>query len=119
MNPYLGKKDNTLDAMLKEAGINNTEDDHIIINNYDNRYLLKDYFDNDEFTKAAKFLSTYTPTKKSYIINKTLPITFFEDEIQIGYDLIPLHKLASPEYYTTFTPDIKKAIINIYISISR
>lgn len=117
MNPYLGykKNDDTLDAMFAEArGIN----DRIIIPNRDNSYLLKGDFDS-EFTKAAKFLSTYTPKKKSYILFDNTPIAFFEDEIQIGYDLIPLYKLGAEKYYNLFTPEFKNTIINIYISIIR
>lgn len=106
MNPYLNT-DSTLDAMLDEAGFIYR----------DNGYLLKGNFDS-EFAKAAKFLADYTPKKKCIIFDNT-PIGFFEDEIQIGYDLIPLSNLRDTRYYTTFTPEIKKTIINIYISINR
>ena len=115
MNPYLEKNDDTLDAMLREANIG-TSDRIIILNNSDSP--LKDYT-NDEFARAAKFLSSYTPNKKKYILFDDTPIKFFEDEIQIGYDLIPLYKLSSPKYYSAFTPETKKIIINIYISINR
>ena len=118
MNPYLddSKEDATLDAMLAEA---NMTGDRIIIPNRDNGYLLKDNF-NTEFIKAANFLSNYAPkTKKYYTLFDGTPIKFFEDEIQIGYDLIPLYKLESPKYYNTFTPTIKNTIINIFISINR
>lgn len=114
MNPYLKKtkSDNLLDAMFEDAGFNT--DDHIIISNRSS--ILKDDFDTD-FAKAAKFLSTYTPNKK-YILTDGTPIVFFEDEIQIGYDLIPLYKLSSPKYYTLFTPETKKTIINLFITIN-
>lgn len=116
MNPYLDKKnDSTLDAMFKDAGL--FTDDHIIIPNRNNSSLLKDNFDT-EFIKAANFLSRYTP-KKKYTLYDGTPIEFFEDEIQIGYDLIPLYKLNTPKYYSTFTPEIKNTIINIFISINR
>lgn len=117
MNPYLEgtyKKDSTLDAMFAEAGFN-TEDDHIIIRN--TGYNLKGNFDSD-FAKAAKFLANYKPTK-TYKLYDGSPITFFEDEIQIGYDLIPLYELSSPKYYYKFTPEQKNIIINIFISINR
>lgn len=119
MNPFLtGKKknDDILDAMFADAGFNT--DDHIIIPNRDNSYLLKGNF-NSEFAKAANFLSSYTPKKKSYTLFDGTPIAFFEDEIQIGYDLIPLYKLSSPKYYSMFTPETKNTIINIFISINR
>lgn len=114
MNPYLkkNKSDNLLDAMFTEAGFGT--DDHIIISNHSS--ILKDDFDTD-FAKAAKFLANYTPNKK-YILTDGTPIVFFEDEIQIGYDLIPLYKLSSPKYYTLFTPETKKTIINLFITIN-
>lgn len=116
MNPYLGKKDDTtLDAMFAEAGFNT--DDHILIDNRTTHSFLKGNYDT-EFAEAAKFLSSYTPKTTTYIIDRN-DITFFEDEIQIGNILIPLYKLSDIKYYNTFTPDIKKTIINIYISINR
>lgn len=115
MNPYLEKKeDTTLTAMLKEAGFTN-DSDRIIISNRKNDSILKGNFD-IEFANAAKFLSEYTPTKK-YITFGDTPIAFFEDEIQIGDYLIPLYKLNTPRYYNLFDDDIKKLIINIFITI--
>ena len=114
MNPYLGyKKKSTsfLDAAFAEAGLNGG-DDRIIIDNRFDGYSLKD----TDFTRAAKFLSNYTPTKTYYKINRD-DIAFFEDEIQIGDTLIPLYKLESPTYYSEFTPRIKNIIINLYITI--
>lgn len=119
MNPYLKNKysDNTLDAMFDDAGFIRKNDDHIIISNRKSSNLLKGNFDT-EFAKAAKFLSSYTPrTNKTYIIDSN-DIAFFEDEIQIGYDLIPLYKLASPTYYKEFTPETKNIIINLFITIN-
>lgn len=113
MNPYLKKtkSDNLLDAMFEDASFETY--DHITIHNGS---ILKDDFDTD-FAKAAKFLASYTPNKK-YILTDGTPIVFFEDEIQIGYDLIPLYKLSSPKYYTLFTPETKKTIINLFITIN-
>ena len=117
MNPFLSKtNDSTLDAMFIDAGLN-IDNDHILIPNRDYGYLLKGNFDT-EFTKSAKFLSKFTP-KKKYILFDGTPIEFFEDEIQIGYNLIPLYKLTSPTYYNTFTTEIKNTIINIFITIRR
>lgn len=119
MNPYLAdttKKNDSglLDAMFAEAGLDSGSD-RIIIKNRFTSNLLEDDFDS-KFAKAARFLANYTPTKKIYLTDGT-PITFFEDEIQIGYTLIPLYKLTSPEYYTLLAPETKKTIINIFISI--
>ena len=116
MNPYLGKKDDrTLDAMFAEAGLGT--DDHILISNRTTGNLLKGDFDT-EFTKAAKFLANYTPTTKIFTFDRN-DIAFFEDEIQIGDILIPLYKLSDIKYYDGFDADLKKTIINIYISINR
>lgn len=116
MNPYLGKKDDrTLDAMFAEAGLG--IDDRILITNRTTGNLLKGNFDT-EFTKAAKFLANYTPTKKIFTFDRD-DIAFFEDEIQIGDILIPLYKLNDIKYYDGFNDDLKKTIINIYISINR
>lgn len=121
MNPFLKnsikkKNDSLLDAMFEDAGFDTS--DRIIIPNRDNSFLLKGDF-NTTFAKAANFLSSYTPTKKYYTLFDGTPIEFFEDEIQIGYDLIPLYMLSSPKYYNTFTPTTKNIIINIFISINR
>lgn len=118
MNPYLAnikktKNDNLLDAMFKDAGFDTG--DRIIIPNRSYSNLLKGDFD-IKFAEAAKFLASYTPTKKIYLTDNT-PIAFFEDEIQIGDTLIPFYELTSPKYYSLFTPETKKIIINIFISI--
>ena len=71
MNPYLAdlkktKKDNLLDAMFKDAGFDTS--DRIIIPNRSYSSILKNDFDT-EFAKAAKFLASYTPTKKIFFDN--------------------------------------------------
>lgn len=120
MNPYLENKyknttDDTLDAMFAEAGFDNK--DYTITINRRSSNLLKGDFD-IKFAKAAKFFSDYTPRKtKTYIIDSN-DIAFFEDEIQIGTTLIPLYKLSSPIYYNEFTPETKKIIINLFITIN-
>jgi len=117
MNPFMTNitsTDPTLDAMFDET----FGKDYIIIPNRDYSYLLKGNFDS-EFAKAAKFLANYNPKKIRYTLIDGTPIEFFEDEIQIGFDLIPLYKLSSPHYYSTLAPKTKNTIINIFISINR
>lgn len=117
MNPFMTNIDSTdptLDAMFDET----FGKDYIIIPNRDYSYLLKGNFDS-EFAKAAKFLANYNPKKIRYTLIDGTPIEFFEDEIQIGFDLIPLYKLSSPRYYSTLAPKTKNTIINIFISINR
>lgn len=117
MNPFMTNIDSTdptLDAMFDET----FGKDYIIIPNRNYGYLLKGDFDT-EFAKAAKFLANYNPKKIRYTLIDGTPIEFFEDEIQIGFDLIPLYKLSSPRYYSTLAPKTKNTIINIFISIKR
>lgn len=117
MNPFMTNIDSTdptLDAMFDET----FGKDYIIIPNRNYDYLLKGDFDT-EFAKAAKFLANYNPKKIRYTLIDGTPIEFFEDEIQIGFDLIPLYKLSSPRYYSTLAPKTKNTIINIFISINR
>lgn len=46
------------------------------------------------------------------------PVKMFSDEIQIGYDLIPLNGLTKA-YYDVLSEDTRKHIIDIYIDITR
>lgn len=114
MNPYLGnkKKDDTLTAMLNEAKNN----DRIFIP-IKRSYSLKDKFDSTEFIKAAKFLANYKPDNSYIKLDDTI-IKFFEDEIQIGYDLIPLYDLTRPAFLSSLDEKTKSIIINIYITIN-
>lgn len=95
-----------LDKMI---GINN---DNII------SFGLKDA---DAFTKAANFLANYNTNKKKYEYGKTYtltdgtPIIFFDDSIQIGFDLYYFKDFKKPIFLNTLTPKIKKTIIKIYI----
>jgi hypothetical protein len=123
MNPYLGKtkkiyttidrSDDTLDAMINELNDNK----YILISNRDYRGYLKGDFDT-EFAKAAKFLANYKPKKNSYKLYDDTFIKFFEDEIQIGYDLIPIYDLISPSRFSKIDDKTKNIIINFYITIN-
>ena len=112
-NPYLSYiKNDEPSIRIKTI----KKDDHIIIPNRSYSSILKSNFD-DEFTKAAKFLAKYNPSKNIYKFDDN-DITFFEDEIQIGSTLIPLYMLEDSRYYNTFTPATKNIIINLFITIN-
>lgn len=107
-NPYLKtNEERFIDSAF--AAIKPFDDDHIIIKNG-----TKTTFDN-EFINAVKFLKSYTPKDKYYELSDGTPIVFFEDEIQIGFDLIPRDEFT--DFISTFTPAKKKTIIDIYIKI--
>lgn len=80
----------------------------------------------DAFIKATNFLANYKKPKKAtkYIIGKmyTLtdgtPITFFDDEIQIGFDTYKYSNFTDKLFLSNLPADTKKTIINIYINIS-
>lgn len=80
--------------------------------------ITKDYsYDNllnilSSISKNYSSMDTY-----DFIIDGT-PIKIFSDEIQIGYDLIPLNKLTK-SFYDSLKESTKKTIIDIYIEINK
>lgn len=83
--------------------------------------ILKD--DTYEFIKAANFLANYKKPKKNklnFIIGKTYflidgtPIIFYDDEIQIGFDLFKYEDFNSNSFICNLDTTTKKTIIDIY-----
>ena len=79
-----------------------------------------------EFIKAAKFLANYKEPKKNklkFIIGKTYylidgtPIIFYDDEIQIGFDLYKYKDFDSDIFIQDLDASKKKTIIDIYTNI--
>jgi len=74
----------------------------------------------DLYTKAINFISGYKKNNFPYILNKTYtlsdgtPIIFFEDSIQIGFDLYYFDDLTSPIFLKNIKPSLKKKIATIY-----
>lgn len=78
----------------------------------------------DEFTKAANFLANYKKNKAPkgipFILGKTYklidgtPIAFFDDEIQIGYDLYSYNDFGNITFLKKLPSKTKTIIINIY-----
>lgn len=82
---------------------------------------LKD--DTTEFIKAAKFLASYKEPKKNklkFIIGKNYklidgtPIIFYDDEIQIGFDVFKYSDFNMSTFLEHLKPSTKKIIIDIY-----
>lgn len=61
-------------------------------------------------------LSLYNDRADFYLPDGT-PVRIFEDEIQVGYELIPFYKIKKD--YSNISDTVKKAIIDIYITISK
>lgn len=80
--------------------------------------------DDDEFIKAAKFLSNYKkntfnlPKKftygKIYKLSDGTPIIFYDNEIQIGSDLYSYNDFNNTSFLNGLTSNTKKTIINIF-----
>lgn len=117
--PYIFK-DATLGAAFDELNKTKTKSIDITINSGAKSSkkiptLLDaiNYFKGNNYN-FTKLISDY-PT---YHINGT-PITIFEDEIQIGYDLIPFNLFDDYNYINGLSNNTKKTIIDIYITIKK
>lgn len=75
-----------------------------------------------DFLKAAKFLANYKkPENKlniiighTYYLSNNTPIIFYDDEIQIGFDVFKYSDFSSDDFINAITPKMKKTIIDIY-----
>lgn len=102
------------DAIIKhDLGINT---DNIVTGSS----LLKS---NNKFAKAANFLANYAkfnkrsiPFKfgKVYKLANGTPIIFYDDEIQIGFDLYSYADFANFNFINLLSENTKKTIIEIY-----
>lgn len=117
--PYIFK-DATLGAAFDELNKTKTKSIDITINSGAKSSkkiptLLDaiNYFKGNDYN-FIKLMSDY-PT---YHINGT-PITIFEDEIQIGYDLIPFNLFDNYDYINSLSNNTKKTIIDIFITIKK
>lgn len=117
--PYIFK-DATLGAAFDELNKTKTKSIDITINSGAKSSkkiptLLDaiNYFKGNNYN-FTKLMSDY-PT---YHINGT-PITIFEDEIQIGYDLIPFNLFDNYDYINSLSNNTKKTIIDIFITIKK
>ncbi len=81
----------------------------------------------NDFIDACAFLSNYKTSyaydsgkdEYDFELSDGTPVRIFDDEIQIGYTLIPMDWLIDPELYiSTFTPKKKKMIIDIAVKLA-
>lgn len=85
-----------------------------------NRSGLKD----NAFINAANFLANYKSHKThKYALNTIYytadhtPVVFYEDEIQIGYDIYKYDQFDDIDFLNGLTTETKKIIINISIKL--
>ena len=75
------------------------------------------------FAEASNFLANYgkKTTKipyeygKVYELSDGTPIIFFDDSIQIGFDLYYFDDFKNTYFLNTITPNLKKTILSIYV----
>jgi hypothetical protein len=86
-------------------------------------YITRDSKEiSSDFLKAAEFLANYKkPENKlniiighTYYLSNNTPIIFYDDEIQIGFDVFKYSDFSSDDFINAITPKMKKTIIDIY-----
>lgn len=93
-------------------------DDHILFTKKKN---TTPYYDFDEFIEAMNYLAGLNTLKDTYDYELTdgTPVKIFSDEIQIGYDLIPIKRGYTLTDYAALQPKTTKTIIDIYIKLNQ
>ena len=75
------------------------------------------------FLKAAEFLANYKEPKnklydfiigRTYYLSDNTPIIFYDDEIQIGFDVFKYSDFTSTDFISAIAPKMKNTIIDIY-----
>lgn len=76
---------------------------------------------NCPLNKAANYINTYKKNKtfpyilgKTYKLSNGIPIIFYDDEIQIGFDTYSYDLFDDISFINSLSEDIKKTIITIY-----
>lgn len=76
-----------------------------------------------DFLKAANFLANYKEPKNklhdfiighTYYLSDNTPIIFYDDEIQIGFDVFKYSDFTSTDFISAIAPKMKNTIIDIY-----
>lgn len=76
-----------------------------------------------DFLKAANFLANYKEPKnklydfiigRTYYLSDNTPIIFYDDEIQIGFDVFKYSDFTSTDFISAIAPKMKNTIIDIY-----
>lgn len=95
---------------------------HDLPNSGKTMYIKNNTIDN-KFIKAFKFLANFNneaPTNlpfkfgKLYKLTNGMPIIFYKDEIQIGFDLYSYNDFADIDFIKSLNTNTKKTIIEIY-----
>ena len=115
-NPYLNgnyeDKNDLISALLADAKKNTTLS-----------FFGTDLNKNNEFLKAANFIANYSKKKKTtlpfiygkiYKLIDGTPICFYDDEIQIGYDLYSYADFDNIAFLKKLDAPKKNIIINIF-----
>ena len=116
--PYLkkekpAKKTIDIDITIPKKKIDTT--------NSINGVKINDFIDACVFLSKYKNNYTFDSGKDEYDfeLSDGTPVRIFDDEIQIGYTLIPMEWLIDPnEYISAFTPKKKKMIIDIAVKLA-
>lgn len=135
---FYSKKNNTNNSFFlknKPTNYSSILDDIIASDIIDkNSYLFKKDYDDiiltgsnlkdsNDFAKATAFLANYNTKKsyklpfilgKMYTLSDGTPIVFYDDEIQIGFDVFKYSKFADLSFLNNLTTKTKKIILNIY-----
>lgn len=109
---YKDKRDDLISALIADSKKNSLHFSSGIILN-----------ENEKFLKAANFIANYGKTtykKLPFIIGKIYklidgtPICFYDDEIQIGYDIYSYNDFSNITFLNTLSAPKKDIIINIF-----
>lgn len=118
ITPYIFTSDTDEEYIIKPKKAKTINIDITIPKKTTFRTSIKDKY--SEFIKAVNYLagkSYDTDTYDFKMIDGT-PVKIFDDEIQIGYDLIPLNAFTL-DLYNKLSAESKKSIIDIYINIKK
>ena len=108
-NPYL-KKDDLIDNLIEDS------------KKYCSTTITSGHLDTD-FIKAANFLANYKKSNtiklpficgKIYKLIDGTPIAFYDDEIQIGYDIYKYTDFTDIKFLNAIGNTTKNIIINIF-----
>ena len=103
-------------------------DDIILADMFDSKPISFDFStlkeETPSFLDAIKFLTNYKKCKKisnipfafgkMYTLSDGTPIVFYDDEIQIGFDIYKYSDFTDLSFLNGLTDNTKKTIINIY-----
>lgn len=108
------KKKNDEDDFLK-AAIKDAKKKKYIILNDNKKTIIGDIID---YHKIIDSIISHKNDGPSFYIGD-IPITFFEDEIQIGYDIFAYDDLLNEDYFFSLPEDKKDILLEITIEINK